>query len=84
VIAAGTLAELVERTVGRQRRVTLHLDNGEQRSAGVENVAVELPPLLERASAEGHAVCDVEVRGPSLQAVFIHLTGRELREQDAC
>ena len=25
-------------------------------------------------------VDDVEVRGPSLQAVFIHLTGRELRE----
>ena len=23
---------------------------------------------------------DVDVRGPSLQAVFIHLTGRELRE----
>ncbi len=23
---------------------------------------------------------DVEVRGPSLQSVFIHLTGRELRE----
>jgi hypothetical protein len=25
-------------------------------------------------------VDDVEVRGPSLQSVFIHLTGRELRE----
>jgi len=25
-------------------------------------------------------VSDVEVRAPSLHAVFIHLTGRELRE----
>jgi len=28
----------------------------------------------------GRTVDDVEVRGPSLQSVFIHLTGRELRE----
>ena len=27
-----------------------------------------------------HRWADVDVRGPSLQAVFIHLTGRELRE----
>jgi ABC-2 type transport system ATP-binding protein len=80
VIAAGTLSELVDRTVGRQRQVTLHLDNGEHRTARVENVAAELPPLLQRVGAEGRLVHDVEVRGPSLQAVFIHLTGRELRE----
>jgi hypothetical protein len=43
-------------------------------------VAVELPPLLDRIHGAGCAVDDVDVRGPSLQAVFIHLTGRELRE----
>jgi ABC-2 type transport system ATP-binding protein len=80
VIAAGTLAELVERTVGRHRQVTLHLDNKEQIAARMENVALELPPLLQRVTRDGRAVEDVEVRGPSLQAVFIHLTGRELRE----
>jgi ABC-2 type transport system ATP-binding protein len=80
VIASGTLAELVERTVGRHRHVTLYLDNGEQRVARLDSVATELPPLLARISAEGRAVHDLEVRGPSLQAVFIHLTGRELRE----
>ena len=80
VIASGTLAELVERTVGRHRHVTLYLDDGEQRVARLDSVATELPPLLARISAEGRAVHDLEVRGPSLQAVFIHLTGRELRE----
>jgi len=35
---------------------------------------------LQRIRAAGGAVDDVEVHGPSLQAVFIHLTGRELRE----
>ncbi len=102
VIAAGTLSELVEQTVGRFRLVTLRLDAplsadlarafaGSDNGSGVDesgrtlrarmrDVAAELPPLLERIRTDGRAVDDVEVRGPSLQSVFIHLTGRELRE----
>jgi ABC-2 type transport system ATP-binding protein len=80
VIASGTLSELVDRTVGRHRHVTLFLDNGAERSARLDNVAIELPPLLASVAAEGRVVQDLEVRCPSLQAVFIHLTGRELRE----
>lgn len=49
-------------------------------TARMADVATELPPLLDRVRLAGCAVDDVEVRGPSLQAVFIHLTGRELRE----
>jgi ABC-2 type transport system ATP-binding protein len=48
--------------------------------ARMRDVAAELPPLLERIGLAGRSVDDVEVRGPSLQSVFIHLTGRELRE----
>ena len=48
--------------------------------ARMHDVAAGLPPLLEKIRAAGRAVDDVEVRGPSLQSVFIHLTGRELRE----
>jgi ABC-2 type transport system ATP-binding protein len=95
VIAAGTLPELVDRTVGRHRIVTLRVDAPIATPlAGVEaaaddprllrtrmtDVARELPPLLTAVAAEGREVEDVDVRGPSLQAVFIHLTGRELRE----
>jgi ABC-2 type transport system ATP-binding protein len=98
VIAAGTLAELVDHTVGRHRLVTLRLDApldpGAVSRLGVEadpaeprqlrarmtDVAADLPPLLEGIRAAGAKIDDVDVRGPSLQAVFIHLTGRELRE----
>ena len=80
VIAAGTLPELVDRTVGKDRLVTLRLSDGGVVTARMRDVAAELPPLLERVRASGGLVDDVEVRGPSLQAVFIHLTGRELRE----
>jgi ABC-2 type transport system ATP-binding protein len=48
--------------------------------ARMTDVARGLPPLLDRIRAAGRTVDDVDVRGPSLQAVFIHLTGRELRE----
>jgi len=100
VIAEGTLADLVDRTVGRHRLVTLRLDaplakdsavlsgpnmapdSGDARQvrARLTDVASELPLLLDRVRQAGRAVEDVDVRGPSLQAVFIHLTGRELRE----
>jgi ABC-2 type transport system ATP-binding protein len=102
VIAAGTMSELVDQTVGRYRLVTLRLDapldaNAALGVSGVDNgtgadadertvkarmrdVAAELPPLLERIRIAGRSVDDVDVRGPSLQSVFIHLTGRELRE----
>ena len=102
VIAAGTMSELVEQTVGRYRLVTLRLDApldgnaalaaqaaGEAAAelvdprvvkARMRDVAAELPPLLERIRLAGRSVDDVDVRGPSLQSVFIHLTGRELRE----
>jgi ABC-2 type transport system ATP-binding protein len=95
VIAAGTLPELVDRTVGRHRVVTLRTSGpvaspppgaeivaGDPRllRARLSDVARELPLLLGSVVAQGLEVEDVEVRGPSLQAVFIHLTGRELRE----
>jgi ABC-2 type transport system ATP-binding protein len=95
VIAAGSMAELVEQTVGRHRIVTLRVDAalaaapagvdvaGDDRRtlrARVSNVARDLPALLTAVAAQGREVEDVDVRGPSLQTVFIHLTGRELRE----
>ena len=102
VIASGTLAELVDRTIGRYRHVTLRLDAAPGDAvaaitrgartvesdpvdprllrARMHDVAIELPPLLERVRQAGRAVEDVDVRGPSLQSVFIHLTGRDLRE----
>ena len=95
VIAAGTMAELVEQTVGRHRIVTLRVDapvaavppgvdvsveDPRLLQAKVVNVARELPVLLSAIAAQGREIEDVEVRGPSLQSVFIHLTGRELRE----
>ena len=37
-------------------------------------------PLVERLRAAGYGVEDLRVVRPDLEAVFLHLTGRELRE----
>lgn len=39
-----------------------------------------LPPLLQAAEDAGVTVLSVEVREPDLEAVFLHLTGRALRD----
>lgn len=93
-VAAGTLDELVERTIGAGRRVTLTLDQppdgdlvvdgfvaeGRVLRGSMGDVAGELPALLGRIRTAGRRVDDVHVEPPSLHAVFLHLTGRELRE----
>ena len=93
VIADGTMNELVSQTIGNNRRVTVRLTsplqsrNGFQMDetltridAEIGDVASELPTLLTKINDEGGQIDDVEVRPPSLRAVFLHLTGRELRE----
>ena len=93
-IADGTLAELIAHTVGSKRKVTLTLDqtpapgvldngavaDGRILTLAVDDVATELPALLSRVRDAGHQVEDIHIETASLQAVFIHLTGRELRE----
>ncbi|QDU91629.1 Daunorubicin/doxorubicin resistance ATP-binding protein DrrA [Pirellulimonas nuda] len=96
--AEGTLAELIDRTVGRARAVQVKIDGSASRLAGmhwdnlwydpadatlrgrVVDIAAELPPLLARIGAAGGRVEDVTVAAPTLHTVFLHLTGRELRE----
>ncbi len=92
-IAEGTLGELIASTVGANRRVVFTLaeacpkldgftvnDDPRKLVAEVEDVALELPGLLTRIRECGGQVSDLDVHPPSLHSVFIHLTGRELRE----
>ena len=94
IIAAGTVDELITDALGE--RSVLHLEcdgptadvamsNG-FRAAGstvvgpLHDVAAELPTLLDEVRRAGLDVRKLHVERPSLEAVFTHLTGRELRE----
>jgi len=96
VVADGTIAELVNATTGPSRHVRLQLDKpitkpfppwqvssdsvAQRLETRVNDVARQLPGLLEGVRAAGYGVTNVEVRAPSLHDVFLHLTGKELRD----
>ncbi|MDQ3874091.1 MAG: ABC transporter ATP-binding protein [Actinomycetota bacterium] len=46
----------------------------------VHGARTVLPELLRRVAAAGVAVAGVEVREPNLESVFLHVTGRALRD----
>ncbi len=93
-IADGTFEQLVARTIGSGRTVRIRLaaapeapvagtvwdEQTRSLTCRVDDVAAELPVLLQSLRSAATRVEDVSVEPPSLQAVFIHLTGRELRE----
>src|SRR5689334_1767502 len=93
-VASGTLAELVRQSglTGRRLRLTVDpapatppagfaRENGAGTLvASITDVAGELPGLLARLREAGLAVRDLEVRSATLQAAFLALTGKELRE----
>lgn len=85
-IANGTLNELIETTVGKSRSVRIHLEasaefpQGQELLHEVNDLVSELPALLAQTEKAGHQIADVKIQAPNLQAVFLHLTGKELRE----
>jgi len=96
IIANGAFDELVRQTIGPRRRVVLTLESavdanvfdrfpetmieGATVRCQVEHVGRDLAALLSRAASAGAGVVDVQIESPTLQSVFIHLTGRELRD----
>lgn len=93
-IADGTIDQLVAKTIGRGRRVSIALGQPVERvpygvtlskdrrnaAAVIDDVARDLPALLQQFASNGAMIEDVHIERPSLHAVFIALTGRELRE----
>ncbi|XZE22768.1 DUF4162 domain-containing protein [Pirellulaceae bacterium SH449] len=94
VVADGSLEELMEQTVGSKRQIFLEIegvlvvsppglrwDSKNNRFViTVDNIAEELPNVLTRIQRSGGTVKDLQVHQPNLHDVFLHLTGKELRE----
>ena len=95
VVAEGTLAQLIEATVGPARRVHLRFSTaagvggsdweGEPSDSGtavalIHDVASELPMLISAQQAAGRVIRDLQVEEPCLHHVFLHLTGHQLRD----
>jgi ABC-2 type transport system ATP-binding protein len=79
VIAVGTKDELVHATIGPRREVVVETDDGQRKTHLADNVE-EMLAIVNRVESGGMRVRDVTMRAPTLESVFLHLTGRELRE----
>lgn len=94
VVAEGPIEELIATTIGARREVAIQTEGIlvaappglEWNSARnrfvcfVDNVVEELPLILDRIQKVGGTIIDLEVHQPNLHHVFLHLTGKELRD----
>src|ERR1039458_6193902 len=96
IIALGTKDELVQNAFASRSEVLARFakaDDGvaawvKERGGVLENGmarftidhATEIAGLLEAAAKAGHELADISLRKPNLESVFLHLTGRELRD----
>ncbi len=94
IVKVGSFDELVTDTVGRQQRLRvrfmepplvdvspLTLDTaGTTGSCVVSDVTADLPAVMERLRLAEQSIEHVVLQSPTLQDVFLHLTGKELRE----
>jgi ABC-2 type transport system ATP-binding protein len=79
IAGSGSLAEVVRRLSSAEGVA----EAGESESGVtllVENSSAHLASILSRATDAGMAVSGVEIEQPDLEAVFLHLTGKALRD----
>ena len=74
-LAAGTA--VAERIDG----ATLLRADGDLLDVSLPDAAAVLPELLDGLAREGVALAGIEIHRPTLDDVFLSLTGRELRDQ---
>ncbi len=96
IVALGTNAELVHNSFGTRSQVLARFEGPDDRvdpwvaeHSGrlVDSIAeftiehpTEVAALLDSATAAGLQLVDLSLRRPNLESVFLHLTGRELRD----
>ncbi|HEV7424874.1 MAG TPA: ABC transporter ATP-binding protein [Thermoanaerobaculia bacterium] len=79
VIATGTKDELVRNTIGTKREVVVEFADGSHVTHLIDDAA-EMLRVMRDAETQGSAVRDLTMKSPSLEKVFLHLTGKGLRE----
>jgi len=93
IIDAGTFDELLQRTIGTAQEVSLRFTEPQARvpsplqldASGLEafgfiQSSKQLPRLLSYFSINRVTIARMMLREPTLQTMFLHLTGKELRE----
>jgi ABC-2 type transport system ATP-binding protein len=83
--AFGTRTEVSARFTGNAEQIANWVDQrGGRIASGISKFTIDRPSdisqILDQASQRGLGIEDVSLRRPNLESVFLHLTGRELRD----
>jgi ABC-2 type transport system ATP-binding protein len=93
IVESGTFDELLERTIGKSQQLCLkfaepqnqvpaplQLSADRRDASGFIDWHSHLPNLLNYFTRHGITISTMTMREPTLQHLFLHLTGKELRE----
>lgn len=93
IVDSGTFDELLERTIGTSQRLSLRFDQPQRLvpsplrlaeggfdANGFIDGTHQLPRLLEHFRLRQVTITHMTLHEPTLQHLFLHLTGKELRE----
>lgn len=94
LLATGTFEELLAHTIGSSQQVSVRFStatahvppplrlaaSGLEATGSLDDVSLQLPPLLFALRQRNVSVEYLTLREPTLQHLFLHLTGKELRE----
>ena len=94
IIESGSFQELLDRTIGTTQQLSLRFnqrlseapaplilhESGLEATAMLTGGNYELPRLLSQLIAANVGIEHMLLREPSLEQLFLHLTGKELRE----
>ncbi len=78
MIALDTPAGLIA-SLGADVRIS-YAEGGEEKVVYTHDAQAAVLEILQRANTDGAEIDDLSVRGPSLEDVFLKLTGRAFRE----
>ena len=82
IIAIGTPEELIDKYGGEAGMYTRVIEKKEEKEyrINLKNSGFEAPQILQDFAKKGIEVKYVEIKSPTLEDVFINLTGKELRD----
>ena len=80
-LEAKDLAGIKDTELGALPSVQSCERSGDKVALKVQSVHLAVPPLLELLRARGKALDGLSTRHATLEDVFVHLTGRQLREE---
>ena len=79
----GTLSEAQRASLSELGKLNITSAHNADLTVSLQSIANELPALLAKIAIIGASIAHLSTRRAGLEALFLHLTGRQLRDEDS-